>query len=91
MLTRARLCIANMFSRRMFDRDLADELTFHIDARAEHLERQVMPPAEAMRQARLEFGRPERYKDEVRDARTGAWVEQTRQDLRHGTRVLIWR
>ena len=91
MLTRARLWLASMFGRRRFDRDLADELTFHIDARAEHLERQGMPPAEARRTARLEFGALDKYKDEVRDVRTGVWVEQMGQDLRHGTRVLIRR
>ena len=91
MLTRARLWVAGVLGRRRFDRDLADELTLHIDTRAEHLERRGMPPAEARRQARLEFGALDKYEDEVREVNAGAWIEQTRQDLRHGTRVLIRR
>jgi predicted permease len=91
MLARARLWVASLLGRRRFDRNLADELTFHIETRAEHLERQGMPPAEAKRQARLEFGALDKYKDEVREVRTGVWIEQLRQDLHHGTRVLIRR
>ena len=83
MLTRARLWVASVLGRRRFDRDLADELTFHIEARTGHLECHGMSPAEARRTARLEFGALDKYKDEVRDVRTGAWIEQMRQDLRH--------
>lgn len=91
MLTRARLWLASLLRRGRFERDLADELTFHIETRAEHLERQGTPPAEAKRRARLEFGAPDKYKEELREVRTGVWIEQLRQDLHHGTRVLIRR
>ena len=73
MLTRARLWVASVLRRRQFDRDLADEVTFHIETRAEHLQREGMSSANAKRQARLEFGALDKYKDEVREVRTGIW------------------
>jgi predicted permease len=89
MLTRIRLWLASLLKRRQFDRDLADELTFHMQARAEHLRREGVPASEAERRARLEFGSPDKYTEEVRDVRTGAWVEQLRQDVRYGVRLLL--
>lgn len=91
MLTRARLWVASLLSRRRFDRDLAAELTFHIETRAEHLERQGIPPTEARRQASLEFGALDKCKDDVREVRMGVWFEQMRQELYHGAHVLIRR
>jgi hypothetical protein len=89
MWARARLWVANLLRRGSFDRDLADELTFHIETRAGDLERQGVPSAEAKRRARLEFGALDKYKDEVRELRAGVWVEQMLRDLHHGMRVLI--
>lgn len=89
MLTRTRLWLASLLKRRQFDRDLADELTFHMRARAEHLRREGVPASEAERRTRLEFGSPDKYQEEVRDVRTGAWVEQLRQDVRYGVRLLL--
>jgi predicted permease len=91
MLTRARLWLAAVLNRGRFDRDLADELTCHIETRAEHLERQGMPAVEAKRQARLEFGALDKYKEEIREVRAGVWIEQMRQDLHYGTRALFRR
>ena len=70
------------------EKDLADELTFHLQSHADSLERQGVAPEEARRRARLELGNPERVKEEVRDMRLGALYEQLGQDLRHGLRLL---
>jgi predicted permease len=91
MWTRWRLWLASVFRRREFDRVIDAELTFHLQARIEHLQREGVPPAAAERQARLEIGALEKYKDELRDTRRGAWVEQLGQDLRYGARVLLGR
>ena len=91
MWTRWRLWLASILRRREFDRVIDAELRFHLQARVEHLQREGVPHAEAERQARLEIGAPERYKDELRDMRRGAWVEQLGQDLRYGARVLLGR
>ena len=91
MLVRIRLWLASVLRRRRFDADLEDELAFHLRARAQDLRRRGVPPAEAERQARLELGSLEKYKDEVRDVRAGVWVEQLRQDLRYGARAIARR
>ncbi|MGH8637231.1 MAG: ABC transporter permease, partial [Burkholderiales bacterium] len=89
MLTRTRLWLASLLKRRQFDRDVADELAFHRQARAEHLRREGVPASEAERRARVEFGSLDKYQEAVRDVRTGAWVVQLRQDLRYAVRVLL--
>ena len=91
MLMRARLWIRNVVARSRFEDELADEVAFHIQARAEHWERQGLTPAEAGRRARLEFGSVEKCTEEVRDVRLGAWIQQLRQDVRYGVRMLAKR
>ncbi len=89
MVTRIRLWLASLLRRRQFDRDVADELTFHMQARSDQLRREGVAASEAERRARLEFGNLDKYTEEVRDVRTGALFEQLRQDLRYGARVLL--
>jgi putative ABC transport system permease protein len=88
MRSRLRLWIAGLLGRRRFERDLADEVSFHLRKRAEHWQQQGLDPVEARRRARLEFGNVERFKQEVRDTRFGAVLEQARQDLRYSVRSL---
>ena len=64
------------------------ELRFHVEARAEDLERNGLPREEALRRARIEFGGTERTKEECRDARGTNLVENFVQDLRYGVRNL---
>jgi predicted permease len=87
MWTRIRLWLASLLRRR-FDADLADELEFHLRARAEHWEAHGLPAAEARRRARLEFGSLHTVSAEVRDVRRGAWVEHLARDVRDGLRAL---
>ena len=47
-----------------------------------------MPPEQARRVARLEFGGAEQVKEECRDARGTLWVEATWQDIRFAVRTL---
>jgi predicted permease len=89
--TRLRLWLSAVLGRRRFDDNLSDEMRFHLDTRAEHWRRQGVPPAEAARRARLEFGSPDKAIEQVRDVRRGLWFEQLRQDLRHGARGLLRR
>ena len=88
MWIRLRLWFAALVRRRRFERELADELAFHVRARAEEWERRGLSPAAARRRARVELGSVERIKEEVRHIRLGAWTELLRQDLRYGFRVL---
>jgi macrolide transport system ATP-binding/permease protein len=55
-------------ARGRFERDMRDELRAHLQHRADDLERAGLSPTEAARQARLEFGALESYKEQCRDA-----------------------
>jgi len=91
MWTRLQLWLLAALGRRRFNDDLSDEVRFHLDARTEHWRRQGLPPGEAARRARLEFGSPGKAADQVRDVRLGLWFEQLRQDLEHRARALLRR
>ena len=54
--------------RSQFDRDLEDELRFHLETRIEELERSGVPPIEARAQARREFGNLTASKESSRSA-----------------------
>lgn len=74
--------------RSRLEREMETELRFHIDAFAEDLARSGVPPEEALRRARIEFGGVERTKEECRDARGVNLIESLFQDLRYGLRLL---
>ncbi|CAA9307246.1 MAG: hypothetical protein AVDCRST_MAG68-955 [uncultured Gemmatimonadetes bacterium] len=71
------------------ERELDEELAFHLEMATRENLRAGMSPAEARRQARLQFGGVERFKEEVRDARGLAWVSGMALDFRLGARMLV--
>jgi predicted permease len=77
-----------LFKRAAVERDLDDELQFHLEREAAKLEATGLSPAEAMRRARLAFGGVERIKDDARDVTGVSWVETLLQDLRYAMRGL---
>ena len=88
MWIRARLWISALVGRDRFEEELADELAFHLQSQVDGLQQEGLTPAEARRRARLEFGGPETVKENVLDVRVGVWVEQLRQDLGYGLRLI---
>jgi putative ABC transport system permease protein len=52
---------ARFLRRRESENEMEEELWSHIQLRADALERSGLSRAEAKRQARLEFGSPERF------------------------------
>jgi putative ABC transport system permease protein len=74
--------------RAAFERDLADELAFHLEARAEDLARSGIPALDARRRARLEFGGLDRWKEACRETRPFRPLDELRADLRYGLRAL---
>jgi len=74
--------------RSTFERDLDDELRFHLEARAADLERAGLPAADARRRARLEFGNPEAYQDRCRRSRQLHLLDDLIGDLRYAARSL---
>lgn len=70
------------------DDDLDDEVRFHLEQEAGKLEAGGLSPEHARRAARLAFGTIDTVKDDARDARGVAWIEQTWTDLRYVCRGL---
>jgi predicted permease len=88
MLTDIRYRLRAIFRRSVMDRELDDELRFHLEQEvAKHVKSGVAPD-EARRQARAAFGAMEAARDEARDARGIRLLEQTLQDVRYALRGL---
>jgi putative ABC transport system permease protein len=77
-----------LFRRADMERDLDDELRFHVDRETEKLVRAGLSLGEARRQARLAFGGMDRTKEESRDARGVSALDIVGQDLRYAMRGL---
>jgi predicted permease len=77
-----------LFRPRALERELHDELYFHIEREAEKYVVMGLSHDEALRRARLAFGGLERIKEESRDARGVRPFETTVADLRHALRML---
>ena len=74
--------------RAQAERDLDDELAFHVDREAEKLIANGTPPVEANRQARAAFGGLDRIKDDARDVRGTGALERFVLDTRYALRGL---
>ena len=77
--------------RARFEEEVRSEIQFHIDARAAELEAGGVPRADAIAQARREFGSRSIAAEGSRSAWQFAWIEQTFADLRHAGRSFIRR
>jgi len=87
-MNRIRSLLLNLFRRDRADRDLDAEVRAHLDLLIAEKIEQGLSPAEARRAARIELGGLEQVKEEIRDARAGAWLEQLWQDLRYAAHQL---
>ncbi|HEY2852018.1 MAG TPA: ABC transporter permease [Gemmatimonadaceae bacterium] len=81
---RARL----LFDHDAVEREMDDEMRFHLDMEADDLGRFGADADTASRVARRRFGGVARFQDEAREARGGWWLEELRQDTRYALRVL---
>jgi|HubBroStandDraft_6_1064221.scaffolds.fasta_scaffold01234_4 macrolide transport system ATP-binding/permease protein len=88
MLSRIASCWRSIFAKRQSDRDLDDEVRAYAELLAGDKLRDGMTPEEARRSARIEMGGIEHVKEDVREARAGAWLDSLLQDLRYGVRML---
>ncbi|MGC2391990.1 MAG: ABC transporter permease [Candidatus Acidiferrum sp.] len=77
-------------NRARFDREMRDELQFHIETRAAELEESGMSKENATRRARNEFGSTQLAREDSREAWQFQWLEHLAIDLRVGSRML-WR
>lgn len=75
-------------SQRRQEQQLDRELHFHIEERVADLMTSGISESEARRLVRLEFGTMDQVKDDCRDARPWAWLEQAIQDLGYSVRMM---
>jgi predicted permease len=76
---------AALFRSRV-ERELADELAFHVEMQTRKNLEAGMSEAEARRAARLQFGRESAVREDCRDERRIHPVETLRQDIRYALR-----
>ena len=77
-----------VFRREDLDRQVSEELDFHIENYAEDLMRAGMQPAEARRRARAELGSVAVVRENSRQAWGTRWLDELRGDLRYAIRIL---
>ena len=70
------------------DRELDEELRFHLDMEAEQRERAGASAADARRLSAMALGGIEQTKDRVRDARGTRWLEDFATDVRMAVRAI---
>jgi putative ABC transport system permease protein len=73
--------------RSAWEQDLEEELRSHVECRAEDLMRAGLTREEAERQARIELGTCETYKERCREAQGLHWLDELRQDLLYAVRT----
>lgn len=77
-----------LFRKSALDRELEEEMRFHLEMKARDYEAIGFSPREARRRATLDFGGLERKKEEAREARGVRWAEDLIRDARYGLRTL---
>jgi putative ABC transport system permease protein len=74
--------------KREFEREMGEELRFHLERQIAANVAAGLPPDEARRQARLQLGAVEGVKANCREERYGFWIESLWSDVRYGLRML---
>jgi predicted permease len=77
-----------LFRRSVAERELDDELRFHLEREAERYRQAGVAPEEATRLARIAFGGVEQVKEASRDVRGLQLFEQLSRDLAHSLRLV---
>ena len=79
-----------MLGRRREDREMTEEMRFHLDMETQRNIEAGLPTHDARRRAIRDFGGVERHKDGVRDERGANWFYDAWNDVRFAARSL-WR
>ncbi len=82
------LRLRSLFRRSQIERELDEELQYHLERQIEEYTARGMRPSEARTQALRALGGVERRKDEMRDTRGLNWLDDLRRDVRYATRML---
>jgi predicted permease len=78
--------IRTLFGRSRLERDMREELQFHLEARAEHLVQSGVSRDEADRRARIDFGGVESWKERCRETWGAATIDEAARCLREAWR-----
>jgi len=89
MLSRLKTAMRALLRSTQIERELDEELRYHIEQQTEQNIRLGMSPEDARHAARKAFGGVEQAKERSRDARGVKWIEDLCQDLRYGSRMLV--
>jgi predicted permease len=87
-LTETWLKLKALANRRRLDRDLEEELQFHLAKRAEKNRKLGLAAADAQAAARRRFGNVTLAKEDCRESWTFTWFETLWQDVRYAARIL---
>jgi putative ABC transport system permease protein len=82
------LRLRSLFRRSQVERELDEELQYHLERQIQEYTAGGMQPGEARTQALRALGGVERRKDEMRDTRGLSWLDDLRRDVRYATRML---
>jgi predicted permease len=88
MLTDLRCRLRSLFKRTAVDRDIDDELRFHVERQIESYKKAGLDEVEAARRARLEFGGLDQAKEAYRDASGIRVLDEIWRDVRLAIRSL---
>jgi len=88
LLVKVRSFLRNLLLSGRVETDLDQEVRSHLEMLIAENIRAGMPPHEAQRAARIELGGVEQVKEQVRDSRTGAFLDSLLQDLRFALRQM---
>ncbi len=86
---KTRSLLRTLFRRGQVDRDLQRELAAHFDLLVDRKIAEGASPREARRAARLELGDLESVSEQVRQVRSGAWIEQAARDVSRSLRSVV--
>lgn len=87
-LTATRLRLRTAFRRRRLDRDLEDELQFHLAMREQESQSEGVDRKESAYAARRRFGNVTSVQETCRELWTMGWIDSLWLDVRHGCRQL---
>jgi predicted permease len=82
------LRLRSLFKRGRVEKELSDELRFHLEKLTEENVAKGMTAEDARYAALRELGRLDQIKEECRDMRRVSWIENLIQDVRYGLRML---
>jgi putative ABC transport system permease protein len=83
------LWVRSLFRRRQVDRELEDELQYHLELKTEEFIAKGFAPTAAREAAVRDLGGLARVKEQCRDTWGVNWMETAIQDVSYGARVLL--